>query len=87
MKKRLFSILTALTLCLSLLPAAALAASDPENYVFDISEGGIITIYGGNITATGSNGAAGIGGGSGASRHGTLSIMVPLSRPLLEILS
>lgn len=42
MKKRLFSILTALTLCLSLLPAAALAASDPENYVFDISEGSVI---------------------------------------------
>ena len=41
MKKRLFSILTALTLCLSLLPAAALAASDPENYVFDISEGSV----------------------------------------------
>ena len=39
MKKRLLSIITALALCLSLLPATALAASDPVRRFFDISEG------------------------------------------------
>ena len=42
MKKRLLSILTALALCLSLLPVTALAASDPGKLVFDISEGSVI---------------------------------------------
>ena len=42
MKKRLLSILTALALCLSLLPVTALAASDPGKLVFDISEGNVI---------------------------------------------
>ena len=42
MKKRLLSILTALAMCLSLLPATLLAASDPGKLVFDISEGSVI---------------------------------------------
>ena len=42
MKKRLLSILMALALLLSLLPTAALAASDPDKLVFDISEGSVI---------------------------------------------
>ena len=46
MKKRLFSIITALALCLSLLPATALAASDSGSYVFDISEGRVTIIDG-----------------------------------------
>ena len=46
MKKRLFSIITALALCLSLLPATALAASDSGSYVFDISEGKVTIIDG-----------------------------------------
>ena len=39
MKKRLLSILTTLALCLTLLPTAVWAASTPENWTFDISEG------------------------------------------------
>ncbi|MGM9553264.1 MAG: hypothetical protein ACI3V2_03090, partial [Faecousia sp.] len=60
MKKRLLSILTALALCLSLLPVTALAASDPGKLVFDISEGSVIIDEGteaGTIKVTYGNGA------------------------------
>ena len=59
MKKRLLSILTALALCLSLLPVTALAASDPVKLVFDISEGSVIIDEGteaGTIKVTYGNG-------------------------------
>lgn len=46
MKKRLLSILMALALCLGLLPTAALAASNPDSYVFDISEGRVTIVNG-----------------------------------------
>ena len=59
MKKRLLGILTALALCLSLLPVTALAASDPGKLVFDISEGSVIIDEGteaGTIKVTYGNG-------------------------------
>ncbi|MGM9669563.1 MAG: hypothetical protein ACI3VZ_07395, partial [Faecousia sp.] len=59
MKKRLLSILTALALCLSLLPVTALAASDPGKLVFDISEGSVIIEEGteaGTVRVTYGNG-------------------------------
>ena len=59
MKKRLLSILMALALLLSLLPTAALAASDPGKLVFDISEGSVIIDEGtevGTIKVTYGNG-------------------------------
>ena len=59
MKKRLLSILMALALLLSLLPTAALAASDPDKLVFDISEGSVIIDEGteaGTIKVTYGNG-------------------------------
>lgn len=46
MKKRLFSIIAILALCLALLSVTALAASDPGNYVFDISEGSVYIVDG-----------------------------------------
>ena len=59
MKKRLLSILMALALLLSLLPTAALAASDPGKLVFDVSEGSVIIDEGteaGTIKVTYGNG-------------------------------
>ena len=47
MKKRFFSIITALALCLSLLPTAALAVSGPVNY---LNDQGIETTYTGEYT-------------------------------------
>ncbi|MGN0962333.1 MAG: S-layer homology domain-containing protein [Clostridia bacterium] len=47
MKKRLFGMIMALMLCMLLLPVTAMAASDPESYVFDISKGRIIITDGG----------------------------------------